>query len=246
MRSMDAVIAIEKLERPTLLGMLTERIEEWILSGHLTAGQKLPAEGVLAARFGVSRPIVREALSQLRERGLIRTVTGHGTFVREPDPSHVGDTLLRHLRLSGSDPASIRNLYEARNAVEVEATALAATRRTESDLSEIARRVGEMRAARQDQTRWTNADLGFHLAVAASARNPLLAMLLAPLVKVIQDGIAATHRSRQAVAAGLRAHTRILRAIEASDPAAAAEAMRAHLRESEHFFTKTFALAHRR
>jgi DNA-binding FadR family transcriptional regulator len=230
---------IQPLRRLTLFEALAAQVEEWILAGELEPGAKLPSEEELRRQFAVSRPVVREALSRLRERGLIETVNGRGTFVKHPDAGHLTDVLVRHLRVTSDDGGSVAKVYEARVAVETATATLAATRANEHDLEQIALRLEEMRAERADVERWTAADLGFHLAVASASHNPFLSTLLAPLVKVIERAIEESFGSPEAVEAGLRAHEKISERIHARDASGAAEAMREHLIDSE----RRFALA---
>src|SRR5262245_41223895 len=119
---------IQPLQRLSLFEALAAEIEEWIVSGELEPGAKLPSEGSLARQFGVSRPVVREALAQLRERDLLETVTGSGTFVKHPDADHLTDAVLRHLRVAAGDATSIGKVYEARLAIESTTARLAAER----------------------------------------------------------------------------------------------------------------------
>jgi DNA-binding FadR family transcriptional regulator len=231
--------SIQPLQRLSLLDALAAQIEEWILSGTLDAGAKLPSEGSLSRQFGVSRPVVREALAQLRERGLIETISGSGTFVKRPDADHLTEAVLRHLRVAASGTQSIAKVYEARVAIESTTARLAAERATDHDLSEIEARLETMRSAARDVQRWTASDLGFHVAVAEASHNPFLATLLAPLMKVIEHGIVESFRSRPAVRAGLHAHERISTAIHGRDAVGAEQAMRDHLADSERRLTAT-------
>jgi GntR family transcriptional regulator, transcriptional repressor for pyruvate dehydrogenase complex len=229
---------IQPLQRLSLFEALAAQIEEWILSGALESGAKLPSEDSLSRQFRVSRPVVREALAQLRERGLIETVSGSGSVVKRPDADHLTDAVLRHLRAAGGTQ-SLAKVYEARLAIESTTSRLAAERGTEHDLEEIASHLESMRTAGKDQKRWTAADLGFHIAVAEASHNPFLSTLLAPLVKVIEQTIAESFRSSAAVRAGLGAHEQIYARISERDAPGAEQAMREHLADSERRLTAT-------
>jgi DNA-binding FadR family transcriptional regulator len=236
---MQPLATIQPLQRLSLFEALAAQIEEWILSGQLEAGAKLPSEDSLGRQFGVSRPVVREALAQLRERGLIETVSGSGTFVKHPDADHLTEAVLRHLRMAAGGTESIAKVYEARLAIESTTARRAAERATDHDVAEIATRLDAMRSAGDDVRSWTASDLGFHVAVARASHNPFLSTLLAPLMKVIEHGIIESFRSRRAVKAGLAAHERIFERIEGHDPAGAEQAMRDHLADSERRLTAT-------
>jgi DNA-binding FadR family transcriptional regulator len=232
---------IQPLQRLSLLEALGAEIEEWILSGTLETGAKLPSEESLSRQFRVSRPVVREALAQLRERGLLETMTGSGTFVRQPDADRLTETVVRHLRVAVAGTESLAKVYEARLAIESTTARLAAERGNDHDLAHIESQLDAMRQAAKDEQRWTEADLGFHVAVAEASHNPFLSTLLAPLVKVIEQTIAASFRSRRAVRAGLQAHEHILDRIREHDAAGAEQAMRDHLADSERRLTATRA-----
>jgi GntR family transcriptional repressor for pyruvate dehydrogenase complex len=233
---------IQPLQRSSLFEALAAQLEDWILSGELEPGARFPSEEALRRQFGVSRPVVREALARLRERGLIDTVNGSGTYVKHPDPEDLTAAVVRHLRVAAGDSGSVTKVYEARIAIETATARLAASHATEHDVQTIVARLDEMRAERANVERWTAADIGFHLAVASGSHNPFLATLLTPLVKVIERGIIESFGSRKAVEAGLRAHEAIWQAIRDRDPEGAETAMRDHLLDSE----RRFALARSR
>src|SRR5688500_10403749 len=183
------MIQAKPLERPTLFESLAQQLEDWILSGDVSPGAKLPSEESIAQQFAVSRPIVREALARLRERGLVETVNGSGTFVRQPQPERLAEALLRHLHFAGTGSTALTNLFEARVAIEAAAARLAAERATDEDKREERAKFDAMRRAKRSPSDWAAADLAFHLAVAVASHNPFLATLLSPLVEVIHHGI---------------------------------------------------------
>lgn len=239
---MQQLQKIQPLSRLSLFEALAAQVEEWILAGELQPGEKLPSEQALRLQFGVSRPVVREALARLRERGLIETINGRGTFVKRPNADDLTDVLVRHLRVASGDNESIHKVYEARITIETATARLAATRATDHDREELAAQLEEMRTQSHDLSRWTAADLGFHLTLARASHNPFLATLLTPLVKVIERAIIESFQSASAVDAGVRAHERLWEALERRDAAAAEEAMREHLLDSERRFAQ--ALSH--
>jgi len=229
----------QPLERVTLIDSLVEQLEKRIMSGEYSSGSRLPGEDALADYFAVSRPVIREGLSRLRERGYVETVSGKGTFVRLPDVDHLSDQLLRHIRIGSREGYSVANLYEARTTIESTAARLAATRADELDIAALNRRLEEMRRCQGDPRSYTAADVGFHIDVANAAKNPFLAILLAPLTKVIVRGILeSSNTSAKAVTIGIRAHEKVLQRIADHDPTGAEEAMIAHLADSRRIFPK--------
>src|SRR4051794_39446692 len=100
-----------QLVRGSLLDRLAEQIEERIIGGDLADGDRLPPEGTIAEEYGVSRPLVREALAKLRARGYLETITGRGTFVRHPDAGHLADSFVQQIRLAGNRSPTVTQLY---------------------------------------------------------------------------------------------------------------------------------------
>lgn len=223
------------LERVTLIDSLVSRLEDQILTKQYLVGSRLPAEEELARNLGVSRPVLREGLSRLRERGYLQTVNGRGTFVQLPGADHLSDSLARQIKLGGS--YDVDNLYEARTMIEVHTARLAAQRADEADIAKLHGLLDDMRRFRHDPAGYTSADVSFHIEVANVARNPFISLVLHPLAKLIVEGVLTSSRSRpDGVDAGIRMHTKVLRAIEQHDPDAAAAAMEAHLADSRRLF----------
>lgn len=225
------------VKKATLVEKLVAEVRSWITSGRLVAGQSLPTEAKMAAQFGVSRPLLREALAELRAEGFVETVSGRGTFVRHPSESDLADAFGHQLLLAAPGPGpTADHLYEARQAIEQVAAELAAQRATPDAVEALQRLLVEMTESRHDAAAYTAADAGFHIAVARATMNPFLPTLLAPLASLIVKGMFESHSSPEAVTRGIKAHSKVLRAIEARDPAAARRAMAAHLRESRSVF----------
>ena len=198
-----------------LLGRI--RTGEWAL------GARLPGETTLAAQLGVGRSTAREAIRQLAGRGLLSARQGAGVFVTALDVRDDWDAVLAR--------ADIVSVIEARAAIEGEAAALAAERRSANDLRAIRRALKTRQQRRSDLEEHVDADLAFHRAIVVAAANPILTELF--------DGF--TPRLRQTMIAMLRirsvfggdedhaAHEGLADAIRAGDGALAAGLSRAHL-----------------
>jgi DNA-binding FadR family transcriptional regulator len=199
-----------------------------ILRGIHKPGDNMPAEPDLITRFQVSRTVMREVMKTLSAKGLVISKTRIGTRVR--DPVHWNffdvDVLVWRVRV-GLDDDFMRSLAEIRRALEPAAAALAAQRRTATDLNHLREYVREM--ARTDHSRqsFAEADLDFHLAVAIASGNPLLRSI----ASVIEAALAApfSHSSPVDDASDheitVNSHAKIVDAIEARDEKGAAEAM---------------------
>src|SRR5690625_2125140 len=200
------------IERTTLIDALVTQLEKAIATGEYAPDSKLPTEGQLASDYEVSRPVVREALVHLRERGYIKTVNGRGTFVRQPNIDTVSNSLLRELQTQSKKEYSVDDLYEARRTVELASTALASERATKADFDLLARHIETMeKNANVDLQAYTAADVSFHLQIAAATKNPLFSMLLAPLVDIIVHGMfESVQSSKEGMHRGVAEHKRVL------------------------------------
>lgn len=217
--------------------LLVEQMVEHFDSGHYAVGEKLPSESTLAAELGVSRPLVREMLARLRERGYIETLNGRGSFVRPPRSEPMLQLMLDHIAIGTRGDYSADDLYAVRRMIETETVRIAAKVATDEDLAELERLVEEMQAAEEDPERYTVGDTNFHLAIARATHNPLFPAMLSPLIDVVVRGIYdSVSTFREGMRGGNKGHRAILTALLARDPDAAAAAISDHLRYSRTTF----------
>jgi GntR family transcriptional repressor for pyruvate dehydrogenase complex len=222
-------LPLEPIDRQTATEAVAEQLLTLINDGVLQPGSRLPPERELAQQFQVSRTTVREALKLLTLSGLLEARRGSGTFVREDYVSFVANQLHWPMLLSG---LNTQNIFEVREALELQAARLAARTATEQELEKIT--VFRKLVAIQDRDieRETEIDLAFHEAVAAASHNPLLLRLMLSLHDLLKDYIRSTIEATPDLATTHRGHQAIYDAIVAGDSEAAAQAMSAHLHES--------------
>lgn len=211
------------LVRAPLVDQAIASLRDQLAEGVWTVGQRLPAEPMLAQQLGVGRSTVREAVRALSHAGMLEVRQGAGTFVRAA-PS-TGELAVRLQR------AEALEVYEVRRALEVEAAALAARRRTEQDLTRIDAALARRRASAQsgDRRGFLAADVAFHRAVVDAAHNPLLSELYAvaagAITRAIEDVVG--DRALTQDTSGL--HDDLAQAVGRQDGEAAVAAVRAHL-----------------
>jgi GntR family transcriptional repressor for pyruvate dehydrogenase complex len=193
-----------------------------IAGGRYKQHERLPSEAELAKLFGVSRPVIREALTRLHALGLTASQTGKGTFV-------VSDRVRPPLLMGLYSPAHIR---EVRRCLEIPSARLAAERRTERDIGELAAMLARMEEA-DDPARRNRFDASFHIAIAAASGNPLLVKLVEDLRGVLEEHSLALARIPYRRKQASSEHRRIYDAIVKRDADAAAAAMEAHLLAAE-------------
>ena len=134
------------------------QLQQEILSGRLTPGDRLPAERDLATQFGVSRASVREALSVLQSRGFIESRQGGGTIVRSTSESALGTPLGHQLSRSGS---AIRNPLEVRYIFEPQTAYLAAERANDEETVVIRNLYGRSRGVNSKRRHRAGAGSGW-------------------------------------------------------------------------------------
>ncbi|MDB5616294.1 FadR/GntR family transcriptional regulator [Tardiphaga sp.] len=210
---------------------VVERIKAQITEGQLPAGARLPTEQAMMAAMGVSRTVVREAISALRARGLVMTRQGAGAFVnadpnRQPyaiDPDGLGSL------------ASVIEILELRTAVEIEAAAFASERATATQLKAIAKAASTFSRAIANGDRAVKEDFDFHLAIAIATQNArfvgfleFLGGLIIPRqsIRTFEGNADLQKRYLESVE---REHQLIVDAIIAREPRKARDAMRKHL-----------------
>jgi len=210
---------------------IADQMSELIIGGSLLPGEQLPTEEGLAARFGVSRNTVREALRMLSSQGLVATTRGvtGGTFVASPDAGAIQSSFETNLGLlSGASGLDKQELFEIRSILEIPAARWAAERRTGGDLDRLRVAAADV-AGGQDRVVRTYKSSGFHEAVLDAAGNRLLSMITPPVWRVFRRLSEAEGADHDAWPDLDHDHTVILDFIEQQNPDAAAEAMRVHL-----------------
>lgn len=170
---------------------IVARLEAMILEGTLKAGERLPAERVLAEQFGVSRPSLREAIQKLATKGLLSSRQGGGTYVCENLGSTFSDPLM-HLLESNADAQ--RDLLEFRHTLEGSCAYYAALRATDVDrqrlgeaferLQDCYGRAGEVTRAEEGA-----ADASFHLAIAEASHNAVLLHTIRGLFDLLKRNV---------------------------------------------------------
>jgi GntR family transcriptional regulator, transcriptional repressor for pyruvate dehydrogenase complex len=213
---------------------LVEAIGDRIRDGRLAAGDKLPTEAEIMGAFGVSRTVVREALSKLQAGGQVRTRHGIGTFV-------VGAGDATPFRISPDQLATLQDvvaLLELRIGLETEAAALAAQRRSTHNVSEMRAALDEFSATIEAGRDAVTADVRFHLEIARATQNPHFAELMAALgagmiPRARLDAPVSMSAERRDYLRRVNAeHESIFDAIARQDSEAARAAMRTHLANS--------------
>src|SRR5919112_2316015 len=154
--------SLRPVSRPRLYEQVMSQIQLWIAENGLEVGDRLPPERELAARLGVSRATVSQALVAMEVVGMVSVRHGDGVVLVDPEGStKVARALRRHAR-------QLPEIIEARDALETKLAALAAERRTESDLAAIDEALAFMAHDITAGGRGVEGDERFHAAVTAA------------------------------------------------------------------------------
>lgn len=215
-----------------LSNQVAEQITNMILSGALQTGDRLPAERELCATFGVSRTVIREAISIVKAKGLIESNGRNGTSVRTLQGADVANSIGMLITLQGH-PATVEDLMEVRRALEMQTARLAAERATEEDIAEMKRILQRMEESEHDPETYPENDLKFHFALATATHNPLFLILLDPLNDALLEGIKLASQLEGVPEEGYQFHRRILEKVIARDGRGASQEMYAHLIQSQ-------------
>ena len=218
---------LEAIRRDPVANVAIERIKGLILTGALGPRDRLPTERELAEQLNISRPTIREAIRALTALNILESRQGDGTFVTSLDPRELAKPIDFLLRV---DRDALTSLFETRQVLEVGLARLAALRASAEDVERLGKLRDEYRDAIKDPEACVQLDLAFHETVAESARNPIMASLLASVAALAVESRRRTGQSDAIRDATLADHGRIAAAIEGRDADAAAVAMLEHLR----------------
>lgn len=221
---------MSELVRDSLADQLGRRLMSMIRERPLLPGDHLPSEAALARQYGVSRPVVREALSYLRSLGIIETQSGKPAVVQQVDARLPAIFFEYSLSLQG---AEIVDLLEVRRGLEVQSAALAAGRANMAELRLMADVTKQMEShlERFEVEAFVELDVQLHLTIARASRNTLLVHLIEAIREPLRESVIVGLNSRKSRAEVLtihRMHEDIVAAVTARDSRAASLAMAEH------------------
>ena len=207
-------------------------------SGELAPMSRLPPESQLAALMGVSRGPLREAIRVLDFLGIVDVRVGDGTYVTRLD----GMSLLRGFGLL-SEVANERTaleIFEIRRVLESAAAAMAASRITEEQVSELEDHLAQL-GSEQDSEKFVMLDMRFHDLIASATGNASLRMLCASFSARTQRARLLRGRNVKGILArSSTEHEDIFRHIKNREPVLAAAAVASHIANVEHWLRQEF------
>lgn len=230
-----STLQIQKLGKgDSLATTVAKQLEAEITSGRIKVGDKLPTEGALCDLFGVSRTVVREAITQLKSLGLVETRRGVGTSVLRAASS---ETVFAY----NVDPTAIQDILhilEIRMSIESDACALAAKRRTQADLEKMESYCQAFDEALTRGELARKEDYGFHLAICQATHNPFFKQFyeqfnknIIPRANLVNSNVDQAASEEYLIKVKAE-HEAILSCIRAQNAEGAKQAMYRHLKRA--------------
>lgn len=206
--------------------IVLQQIKMQIETGTYAPGSKLPTVVELAAIFQVGRSTVREALSGLKAMGWVDIRHGGGTFVTNPLPIDSSSLF--------DQGQTLQEVQEVRRFIEAGCASLAASRRTEGNLTVLRQILSTMEASLENEEESEQADIRFHLEIAKASHNSLMIGMMESLTERLQQSMKASRRlwffaERASAEKLFQEHRDIVNAIETKDEQLAAEKMSQHI-----------------
>ena len=211
---------------------IVETLGQSIVAGAYDARAPFPIEAELCAQFGASRTSVREAVKMLTAKGLLSARPRRGTAV-EPEAhwNLLDPDVLRWLLERQFSPRLLTEFTQVRLAIEPMAASLAASRNDAAAIAPISAAIARMQAAERGEDDPLDSDIAFHVAVLHASGNRFYAQLHELIDTALRFSIRVTNEFKGVAVGNVADHKRVLDAIEAGDPDAARDAMRAILVE---------------
>ncbi|SDI60079.1 FadR/GntR family transcriptional regulator [Natribacillus halophilus] len=211
---------IQKIPTRKISEQVAEQLEQSIMNGRLSAGEKLQSVRELTEQFEVGRSAVRDAIAVLKGKGMVKVVQGEGTYVCDS----------RHWETFGAfpltDAKSIQDLYMVRKMMEIGIAEQAALKREQEQLAEMEDAMLAFEKGRE-------ADYQFHMALARATDNDILVQLMESVSKNMKDALMDCHRmiaaDMEAAVAIQNQHRAIYETVKNQHVDGASAAMKEHL-----------------
>jgi GntR family transcriptional regulator, transcriptional repressor for pyruvate dehydrogenase complex len=228
----------KELQRTAFKRIRLERVSEKVANqlkraigdGLFRVGDRLPSERDLADQMGVSRPSIREAIQQLELQGILETIHGGGSIVRNLTEQEIRKPIEIVL---GDDRQRVLELTEVRAFMETWAAKQAAKNRTDDELERIRTYLEEMEHDFEKGEIRAELDFKFHAEIAAAAHNTIFSHLMNSIyeligysIRVHREQVFTTREDQQTI---FHSHLQVFKAIQNQDPDAAEAAMNQHL-----------------
>ncbi|MEW9670877.1 FadR/GntR family transcriptional regulator [Ammoniphilus sp. 3BR4] len=217
---------IKRVGRTTLTQEVVNQLAELIMKGAWKPGDRIPSEKELAARFGVGRSTIREALQSLVVIGVLETRAGGRSYVQEPTSELLSGAFHWGLLLS---QRNLGDLTEVRMHVEVECAGLAAERRDEQDIRNLLDTYERMASNQENESLFMEYDNLFHRQVAEAMKNKIYVNLVTTIQSLVRLWYPSVYSIEETHKQTLEEHRMMLEAIQSGNAMEARLTMRNHI-----------------
>ena len=232
---MSDSLNLVKIKRKTVVTQVMEKIRELIASGQFKAGDRIPTEGELAARLGIGRSSIREAIKVFNYLGVLDSRTAKGTFVC--DRANISAEALTWSILLGQD--DYLDLIDTRGAIEMWSLVLLAERYAQ-DTALVAEPLhalelqlelmrGAVAAGAGAREELAKADYDFHAAAIAGCDNRLFTAVYAVLRSFMYEEIEKSHQDFTDITTIIQEHEEFVKALRSGDTLVAQRTVRTHI-----------------
>jgi GntR family transcriptional regulator, transcriptional repressor for pyruvate dehydrogenase complex len=220
-------VPIQPICRTSLVDTVVERLQTFVAEADLRAGDRLPSEMELTRQLGVSRPVLREAVSRLESIGLLTIQRGRGMFLGDRESLSSCVKLVRSAMTIA--PRDVLQYAELRAGIEIQAARLAAERRTDVDLAELEDIWRRMDADGVEHLESIRLDVRFHSKIVEITRNELMQNVMEVIHDFVLAGMIHTTPAPRNHVRSRAMHGSILDAIRSGDADLAEAMMKAHM-----------------
>ncbi len=218
---------IQPIAKSSLVDTVVERLQTYVTEAELQAGDRLPSEMELTRQLGVSRPVLREAVSRLESIGLVTIQRGRGMFLGDRGSLSSCVKLVRSALAIA--PKDLMQFAELRTGIEIQSARLSAERRTETELAELTDLWRRMDADGVEHLESIRLDFQFHRKIIDITHNVLIQNVMEVIHEFVMAGMIHTTPPPRNHARSQAMHGAILNAIRDKDPDAAEAAMKYHM-----------------
>ena len=230
---MSDSLNLAKIKRKTVVAQVMDKIRQLISSGQFKTGDRIPTEGELAARLGIGRSSIREAIKVFNYLGVLDSQTAKGTFVC--DRASISAEALTWSILLGRD--DYRDLIDTRGAIEMWSLVLLAERCAQDPalvaepLEALEQQLERMRRAiaAGEREELAKADYDFHAAAIAGGGNRLFTAVYGVLRAFMYEEIEKSHQDFTDISTIIQEHEEFVKALRSGDPLMAQRTVKTHI-----------------
>lgn len=224
-----AITIKRRVERKKLSDTVEEELEQMIRQGEIPEGDALPSERDLMAAFGVGRPSIRDALSALARKGLVKISSGERTRVTRPSPDAIISELSGMSKDFLSQPNGIQYFDQLRSFFESSLVRHAAEFATDEQIEELEKALELNGKAINSDSQFKKTDIYFHRVIASIPNNPIFLAIHQALVDWVIDARPVITNESELNAKSHQDHVELLECIKNKDVEGADKKLTQHL-----------------